>query len=97
MYNYNDRFAYNYNPEKYRRFQKAAMLAYFDVLTASCEHSEYNRYTFKLHTKSGTILCVVCEESEFYRVHTVVDNTEECYRPQICIDKCRIDRERVTA
>lgn len=80
-------FAYHYNPEKYRRFENAAKAAYYDVIAATCENSEYNRYTFRLHTKHGMILCIVCEESEFFRVYTVCDNTEICYREQICIDK----------
>ena len=80
-------FAYHYNPEKYRRYEKAAKTAYYDVIAATCENFEYNRYTFKLHTKHGVVLCVVVEESEFFRVHTICDNTEICYRQQICIDK----------
>ena len=80
-------FAYHYNPEKYRRFENAARAAYYDVLAVKCEGSGYNEYTFRLYTKHGMILCVVHEESEFYRVYTVCDNTEMCYRQQICIDK----------
>lgn len=80
-------FAYHYNPEKYRRYESAARIAYYDVIAATCEHFEYNRYTFRLHTKHGMILCVVSEESEYFRVYTICDNTEICYREQICIDK----------
>ena len=87
MYNYTDRFALHYNSEKYNRFRAAAQKAYYDVITCTCENFEHDSYTFKLHTKHGTILCVVREESEFYRVYTICDNTEICYREQICIDK----------
>ena len=61
-------FAYHYNPEKYRRYESAARIAYYDVIAATCEHFEYNRYTFRLHTKHGMILCVVSEESEYFRL-----------------------------
>ena len=90
MYNYNDRFALHYDSEKYRRFMQAAFAAYYDVLTAQCETFEYNAYTFKLHTKHGAILCAVHEESDYFRVYTICDYTEICYREQICIDKCKI-------
>ena len=87
MYNYNDRFALHYNPEKYRKYREAALKAYFDVLTAQCEHFEHDCYTFKLHTKNGAILCAVREDHEFVRVYTICDDTDICYREQMCIDK----------
>ena len=82
--------AFHYNPDKYRKFQAAAFAAYFDVITAHCETFRHNAYTFTLYTKHGKILCTVHEESDYFRVYTICDDTEICYRQQICIDKCKI-------